>query len=133
MVKNSELYKFQGERKMIEENLYKIVPYHIEKRGNLKCLGIQYPVEYKYVKDVVVVHIKETLTPMDMQMVSAQLRVIFGEPIVLFALKPDITFFVAEPMTDEEVERFKSALTTTINQEDKEREDGRDQESHRSQ
>lgn len=101
-----------------EELLYKVVPYHIEKRGNLKMLGITYPVEYKQVKDTLVVHIKERLVPGDMEMVSNQLRLIFGEPVVLFALEPDISFFVAEPMSDTEVKEFRSVtiLKETINE-----------------
>lgn len=99
-----------------EELLYKVVPYFIEKRGNLKMIGVSCPVEYKQVKDTLVVHIKERLIPADMESVSSQLKQIFGEPVILFALEPDISFFVAEPMTEAETKEFRSILKETINE-----------------
>jgi len=99
-----------------EEQLYKIVPCYVEKRGNLRTLGISSPVEYKEVKNTMVIHIKDKLAPSDLEAVSGQLRIIFGEPIVLFALESDISFFVAQPMTEEEVKEFKAVpKKNTIN------------------
>ncbi len=91
-----------------EKLLYKVVPYYVEKRGNLKMLGINCPVEYKNVKGSLVIHIKDRLTPIDMELVSSQLKVIFGEPLVLFALEEDISFFITEPMSEAEIREFKS-------------------------
>lgn len=89
------------------KELYKVVPYYVEKRGNLKMIGIDSRVEYKNVKESLVIHIKDKpLPPEDMEQVSNQLKTIFGEPIVLFVFEPDIDFFVAEPMSNEETEEF---------------------------
>jgi len=102
-----------GKEELQIDQLYKVVPYYVEKRGNLKMLGVTSPVEYKDVKGSLVVHIKDRLTPEDMEHVSNQLKIIFGEPVVLFALEPDISFFVAEPMTAEEAAEFKKSKETT--------------------
>lgn len=86
-----------------EPKLYKIVPCKVENRGNLKMIGIDYPIEFQSVKNMLVVHIKEDLSSNVVNSISMQLRSIFGENVVLFALKKDISFFIAKPMTTKEV------------------------------
>jgi hypothetical protein len=90
--------------------IYKIVPYKCESRGNLKMIGLEYPVDFKEVGKLLVVHIRENMSSVDMAALTGQLRSVFGEETVLFALKEDVNFFVAEPMTDEEALVWKNTL-----------------------
>jgi hypothetical protein len=94
----------------IEPKLYKIVPYYEENRGNLKMIGLEYPVLYKEIGNKLVVHIKEDLSQEAMSVIAFQLKTIFGEGTILFAFKNEVSFFVAEPMSDEEVMAFKDAI-----------------------
>jgi len=89
------------------KELYKIVPYYVEKRGNLKMAGIFRPVEYKIVRDILVVHVKEEMHPTDMELLTKDLQNIFGEPLLLFATNKDVSFFIAAPMSEKEVRDFE--------------------------
>jgi len=89
------------------KELYKIVPYFVEKRGNLKMMGVPEPVEYKVVRDILVVHVKDDMSPDSISQLLQQLQVVFGEPLLLFAVKNDVSFFVAEPMTQKEVREYE--------------------------
>jgi len=90
--------------------IYKLVPYKVEKRGNLKMIGLEYPVDFKEVGKLLVVHVREEMNAIDMANLTGQLRAVFGEETVLFALKEDVNFFVAEPMTSEEAVVWKQTL-----------------------
>jgi len=89
------------------QKLYKIVPYYEEKRGNLRMVGLEYPVEYKQIDNILLVHVKENLVPEAIALLSFQLKSVFGEGTLLLAFKNDVSFFVAEPMSDEEVKEFR--------------------------
>jgi len=90
------------------KDFYKIVPCFVEKRGNLRVVGVEEPVEYKVVKDLLIVHVKENMGSQNMDQLNGQLRMIFGEPLLLFAFKNDVSFFVAKPMTEKEVKNFET-------------------------
>lgn len=97
----------QKENQVLPNNLiYKIVPCYSEARGNLRMVGMDYPVEFKEVKNLLVVHVKEDLGSDVMFGISQQLKKVFGDQVVLFAFKNDVSFFVAEPMEAEEVEKW---------------------------
>jgi len=103
-----------GEVSGQEEKLYKIIPYYEEKRGNLKMVGLEYPVEYKQIGNILIVHVKEDLAPEAMAVLSLQLKSVFGDGVILFAFKNDVSFFVAEPMTEKEVKEFREAVEKRI-------------------
>jgi hypothetical protein len=88
------------------DKVYKITPCYVEDRGNLKMLGVNYPIEFKEVKNVLVVHIKEDLGSDIVFSISQQLKRVFGDQVILFAFKDDVSFFIAQPMAYEELEEW---------------------------
>lgn len=83
-------------------DLYRVQPWYVEDRGNLRAYGISAPVKLIEVDDILVIHIKSNLSIQDMEQLNTKLRFIFGPFTLVFAFDSEIDFLTVKKMTPEE-------------------------------
>ena len=97
---------------------YKIIPYIKEGRGNLKCLGIQAPLNIHDVGGITIIHIRENLPFQNIIELNANLRSIFGPATLVLGLDKDIAFYKIEKCSNEEMkdyQTFGNPILTEVN------------------
>lgn len=93
-----------SEKKDLDKSLdlYKVQPWYIEDRGNLRAYGISAPIRLVNVDDLLVIHIKGDMSMQDMEALNMKLRYLFGPFTLVFAFQEDIEFLTVKKMTAEE-------------------------------
>ncbi len=87
---------------------YKVIPYTKEGRGNLKCLGIQAPLNIHDVGGITIIHIRENLPYQNIIELNVNLRSIFGPATLVLGLDKDIAFYKIEKCSKEEVRDYQT-------------------------
>jgi hypothetical protein len=92
------------------ENYYKLVSYNPEDRSNLRMMGLDFPVEIHEIRKFTVVQIKgNSFSQNEMAQATLFLKSVFGEDTLILNYSDDIKFFVAEPMTEDEMVTWSMA------------------------
>lgn len=96
MEDNKEVQQQQLEKSL---NLYRVQPWYVEERGNLRAYGVSAPVKLIDVDDILVIHIKSNMSIQDMEQLNTKLKFIFGPFTLVFAFEADIEFLSVDRMS----------------------------------